>query len=237
MDAFILIHGAWHGAWCWQQIIPLLEQQGHKVIAPDLAGHGEDKTPALEITFDSYLESLEGYLKQASKPLVLVGHSFSGMIISSLAERYPDKVKKLIYIAGYLPQDGQSMFDVAALQAPTRYVRMMRADVKNNILSFPAYAMKGFAYHQCDDALFKNIQPLFCDEPYAPLITPVSLSEQRFGQIPRVYIECTQDKAILIDTQRAMLNKVQCEVYSLPTDHSPFYSDPLGLVQLLTKSC
>ena len=75
MSTFVLVHGAWHGAWCWEKVVPLLEGAGHEVVTLDLPGHGEDGTPALEVTMESYTDRVVGALDARSEPVVLVGHS------------------------------------------------------------------------------------------------------------------------------------------------------------------
>ncbi len=233
MAHYVLVHGAWHGAWCWEKIAPLLKAKGHSVVAPDLPGHGKDKTPFKEITFKHYTDCIEAHLKEAGE-VILVGHSMAGMVISQVAERHPEKVKSLVYVAGYLPQNGESLYDIASHSPVTRFVKMMKVDIENNAFYFPAYAMKDFAYQQCSAAVFERILPLFCDEPLSPFTTPVSLSS-RFTTVPKVYIECLQDNAISIETQRQMQKTTPCTIYTLDCDHSPFYSAPSALTDLLHK--
>lgn len=95
MSTYVLVHGAWHGAWCWKYVIPILENEGHNVIALDLPGHGEDKTPIPEITFDAYAKRVCKILDEQSEPVVLVGHSMGGAVISQVAEYLPSKNHKI----------------------------------------------------------------------------------------------------------------------------------------------
>ncbi len=234
MATYILIHGSWHGAWCWEKVIPLLEKAGHTIYAPDLPGHGKDKTPLKDITLDSYVNCVSGLLTDIQEPVILVGHSFAGIVISQVAERFPDRIKSLVYVAAFLPKNGKTMTDVASQQAPTRFVKMMKVVPEENAIHFPANAMKDFAYHQCNDALVERLKPQLCVEPFFPFVTTVTLSDKNYGRVPRVYVECLQDRAILIQTQRNMLKDVPCKVFTLDCDHSPFYSDPTGLVSLLS---
>lgn len=230
MTTYLLIHGSWHGAWCWEKVIPLLKAKGHEVLAPDLPGHGEDKTPLKEITLQSYVDCVGNLLNVLQDPAILVGHSMGGIVISQVAQYFPTKVKKLIYVAAFLPKNNQSLFDVAQFQATTRFVKMMKADEKENTFYFSFKGMYDFAYHQYDKTQFCILEKRFCVDPLAPLQTPLVLTEENFGRIPRVYIECEEDRAILLSTQRKMLEETPCTVFSLQCDHSPFYSDPEGLV-------
>ncbi|MBS0285739.1 MAG: alpha/beta fold hydrolase [Proteobacteria bacterium] len=233
MAQYLLVHGAWHGAWCWQKVVPLLTEKGHTVLAPDLPGHGHDKTPLAKITFEIYLKFLTQFIETAPMPVILVGHSFAGMIISALAERYPDKIKCLVYVAGFLPQNGQSMFQIATQLPHTPFSKLMTADPKKNAFYFPLDKMHEFGFAQTALKDFEALLPLFCTEPLLPLNTPVALSAQNFGQVPKVYIECLHDNAIPIQAQRAMHSTTPCRVQSLPSDHSPFYAMPEQLATIL----
>ena len=108
MAIFVLIHGSWHGAWCYEKVIPLFEANNHRVFAPDLPGHGKDKTPLKAVTFDSYVNCIKAILEKITERVILVGHSMAGMVISQVAEYLPAKIHKLVYLAGFLPQSGQS---------------------------------------------------------------------------------------------------------------------------------
>ncbi|MFI4937976.1 MAG: alpha/beta fold hydrolase [Candidatus Berkiellales bacterium] len=233
MATYVLIHGAWHGAWCWEQVMPLLVAAGHRVFAPDLPGHGNDTTPLFQISLHSYVNVLCQLLDNINEPVILIGHSMAGIVISQVAELRPHKIHKLIYVAAFLPQNGESMMMVASKQAPTRFVKLMRQVAYQNAFYFPLKAMKEFAYHQCSDPLMETIKPRLCVEPLLPCITPVALTDQNYGRLSRDYIECTEDKAILIETQRKLTNEIPCQIYTLACDHSPFYSDPHGLVHCL----
>jgi pimeloyl-ACP methyl ester carboxylesterase len=234
MAVYILVHGSWHGAWCFEKIIPLLEAKGHRVLAPDLPGHGNNQTPIKEITLKSYVDCVIEQIDQVTEQVILVGHSMAGVVISQVAECYARRIQKLIYLTAFIPQNGQSMFDVAAIQPPTRFVKFMRQDIENNAFHFDLKALKGFAYHQCDDALLETIKPRLCVEPLAPSNTPVKLGEN-FAKVPRVYIECEEDQAILIATQRKILESIPCQTHTLKSDHSPFYSQPEKLAEILLE--
>ena len=89
---YVLVHSAWLGAWQWQQVAQTLETAGHTVITPDLAGHGSDKTPAGDITMETYVNQLLAILDNQQEKVVLVGHSFNGITMSRVAELRPKKL-------------------------------------------------------------------------------------------------------------------------------------------------
>jgi pimeloyl-ACP methyl ester carboxylesterase len=235
MATYLLVHGSWHGAWCWEEVIPLLKNKNHQVFAPDLPGHGNNPAPLKGINFNSYVACLSQLMDAIQEPIILVGHSMAGLPISQVAQQYPTKIRELVFLAGFLPQDGESLISIAQKQPLTSITKAIHAITQENALTFPLEHMKEFAYNRCSDSLLARILPRFCVEPLAPSITPVKINREIFDKISRVYIECTDDNAITIDSQRRMQKETPCTVYSLDCDHSPFYSDPKGLVEILAS--
>ena len=86
MSTYVLIHGSWHGAWCWYKVVPRLEQAGHTALAIDLPGHGRDWTPPQDVSMQTYVDSVCGVLDTLPEPAILVGHSRGGIVISQVAE-------------------------------------------------------------------------------------------------------------------------------------------------------
>ncbi len=107
MATYVLIHGAWHGAWCWDKVVSLLKMKGHRVEAPDLPGHGKDRTPIGEVSLEAYAEKICKVLDAELEPVILVGHSMGGIAISQAAEYLPDKIETLVYLTAFLLRDGE----------------------------------------------------------------------------------------------------------------------------------
>ncbi len=101
MATYVLVHGAWHGGWCWSKLVPLLEATRHRAIALDLPGHGNDKTPLAELSLDRYVACVSTAIGTIDEPVVLVGHSLGGTVISQTAEMHPDRILKLIYLCAF----------------------------------------------------------------------------------------------------------------------------------------
>src|SRR5690348_12061426 len=118
MTSFVLIHGAWHGGWCWQRVTPLLEAAGHRVWAPDLPGLGSDRTPLEQVTLDTWRDFVCKHLERAGEPAILVGHSRGGVVISAVAEAMPEKIARLAYLAAFLVPDGKTLGEMYGLLPP-----------------------------------------------------------------------------------------------------------------------
>lgn len=233
---YVLVHGSWHGAWCWQKVIPLLTRAGHQVLAPDLPAHGQDKTPYVNVTLGDYVDCIGALLAKCDEPVILVGHSMAGMVISQVAEQFPEKIKKLVYLAAFLPQSGESLLSIAKLQKPTKLTQAMRIDSAENAIYFPSESMYQFAYQRSVASEYAAIASQLCIEPFQPWLDAVTLTAKRYGIVPRVYVVCEDDNAIHLASQQRMLQQTPCKVFQLDCDHSPFYSDPQALVEILMQS-
>jgi len=113
MATFILIHGSFHGAWIWHKLIPQLEALGHKGLAIDLPGHGQDKTPASRVSLSRCVNALLDTIDAQVEPVILVAHSRNGIVISQAAEARSGRIRGLVYLAAYMVPHGKSMMDYA----------------------------------------------------------------------------------------------------------------------------
>jgi pimeloyl-ACP methyl ester carboxylesterase len=236
MKTFILIHGSWHSAWNWHKVIPLLESKGHQAIAIDLPGMGRDKTPIQEVKMKTTVAKICELIDSVAGKVILVGHSKNGIMISQAAECRPEKIEKLVYLAAYLIPNGKtqreySVQDTGGVLKP--YVTM-HENLQAHTLQPEIY--KEGLYADCDDDITELAKILLSHEPVESGITALELTEENYGRIPRVYIECTEDRAVTPFIQRKMYTETPCEkVYSLPTSHSPFFSKPVELVEILCE--
>ena len=236
MKTFILIHGSWHSAWNWHKVVPLLEKQGYHAIAIDLPGMGRDKTPIQDVKMKTTVEKICDLIDSIPGKVILVGHSKNGIMISQAAEYRPHKIEKLVYLAAYLIPNGRtqkeySMQDTTGLLKP--FVTMSE-ELKAHTLNPEIY--KEGLYADCEDDITELAKVLLSHEPVESAITPLKLTEENFGAIPRVYIECTEDKAVTPFIQRKMYKETPCnQVYSMSTSHSPFFSKPRELVDIFCE--
>jgi pimeloyl-ACP methyl ester carboxylesterase len=239
---YLLVHGAWHGAWCWDKVIPLLEAKGHKAIAVDLPGHGDDIGRTTDISLDDYVNGVVRTANDQKGQVILVGHSMAGIVISQAAEKLgSEKISALIYLDAFLPRDGESLFALveATLKNLTPNSRkpnlieniIISEDHKTNSVNREMVAQ--IFYHDCSEEDKKFALARISKEPIAPLATPLRLTDDVYGAIPKYYILCTESK----DMDKTFLSThVPCKkVYRLASSHSPFFSMPEKLVEILNE--
>ncbi|MFD1568711.1 alpha/beta fold hydrolase [Halolamina litorea] len=230
---FVLVHGSWHGAWCWARVLPALREE-HEAVAVELPAHGSDPAGVEAATFERYVDRVGTAVDAAVGEVVLVGHSMGGHVVTQVAERHADAVAAVVYLAAFLPGDGQSLTDLDAGAFDSAVPEHIVVDDERGVVTFEGAGADDTFYQDCSerDAAFarSRLRP----EPAAPRHVPVSLSEQRYGAVPRVYIECTEDRALPVAFQRSMYEAVGCDaVHSLETGHAPFLAAPTAVAETL----
>ncbi len=227
MGTFVLVHGGWSGGWCWEKVVPLLEEAGHEALAPDLPSSGDDPTPIPEVSLQGYADRVSEVLDAQPGPVVLVGHSSGGVVISQAAEQRPDKVELLVYLAAFLPRDGETLFGVAENETGSLVLPNLVMSEDGASATIREDAMREALLHDCPEEDVQRAKRRFAPQALAPFATPLSLTEGNFGRVPRAYIETFQDRAISPSFQKYMYGRQPCrEVLSMDTSHSPFFSAP-----------
>lgn len=235
MATFVMIHGAWHGGWCFDLLRPTLEAAGHTLIAPDLPGMGGTDEELASATLAGWADYVADIVRTASQPVILCGHSRGGIVISEVAERIPDHVSSLVYICAMLLPSGMARTDLKAIFGANALMESMlkRHPSGHATVIDPALAPSLFAHLSPPD-LAAAAAARTVAEPNAPRQKPLALTAARYGRVPRHYIECTEDRTILIGEQRHMQRLQPCvSVTTLKTDHSPFLSTPEALAAAL----
>jgi pimeloyl-ACP methyl ester carboxylesterase len=230
-----LIHGAWHGGWCWARVVSRLSDKGHTVLAKDLPGLGNDRTPVDEITLGRYTDAVCEELENETEPVTLVGHSSGGLVISEAAERMPEKIKALVYLTAYLLRSGESVLQV--MQADEEGMKVVPGiEFNGPVCTIKPEMVRELLYGDCteEDAAWaaSRLQP----QPVAPFATPVQVTAEMFGRVRRFYIQCLQDRVLPPSLQTKMFTATPCEkVVSMDTAHSPFLSAPDDLVRRIAE--
>ena len=186
---FVLVHGIWHGGWCWSRVAEVLRRHGHTVTTPTHTGLGE-RTHLLSasITLDTFVADIVNHLKwEDLSDVVLVGHSFGGAPISGAADRVPERIAKLIYLDAVIMEDGESWFGL--LPPDLVADRTKAAEESSEGVSLPIAPPESFGVTDPDDAAW--LAARLTPHPFATLTTPLRL-EQRCGNgLPAHYITCT----------------------------------------------
>lgn len=225
MATFILVAGAWHGAWCWERVVPLLEGAGHIVLTPELVGS----------RVESWVADVAALARGADGPVLAVGHSRAGLLIAQAAELAPDAFARLVFLTAFLLPDGMSIGEMAVSHGCDLTPHLVpdrrgRLTIRRDAASALFYTMSPHDWR--DRALDRLLA-----EPPASFSTPAGVSPNRFGRVPRTYIECARDAVIPLTVQRAMQQNWPCDrVVTLESDHSPFLSGPETLANALLAS-
>lgn len=272
---FVLVHGGWHSHSAWDLVKENLQAQGFAALALDLPGAGvhaiapqslalrpfdaaafaAEPSPAAGITQDERTQAVVNLVKNAALlsdgQVILVGHSAGGMTISAVAEQVPELLRAVVYLAGFMVPNGESLLPMLMHQsmssalAPGVFVGDAAAIGATRIhagSTDPAYRalLKASFYADLSEAEFERaVSQLHCDEPNGGALTPSTITAARFGSVPRHYIRCTQDRAVPLSGQDHMIAAVdqslgsKTRIHTLESSHSPFLSQPAVLAGLL----
>ena len=231
MASFLLVHGSWHGAWCWDHLVPRLAERGHQVEAIDLPGHGEDRTPAWRITADDYAHAIVSATKRFDSAPILVGHSMGGLAITHSTRHAPDAFSQLVYLCAFFPLGRLEMLrlslgDRDSLVTSGMRPRLLEAAMRKD-------RAKAIFYGDCSDEDAAWASARLRPDPVRPVL---GMLDRAAIPVPHTYIECTHDRAISIALQRTMHRRAGFErVETLDADHSPFLSAPDRLTNVLDR--
>ncbi|HEV7761315.1 MAG TPA: alpha/beta fold hydrolase [Acidimicrobiales bacterium] len=239
---FVLVHGGFHGAWCWSRTVPQLERLGHEAIAVDLPGHGERRGETEPTTLAGRTAAITSVLRAGD---VLVGHSGGGFDITHAADAAPGLVGHVCYLAAGLPREGRTWpeamatrddgtmgdFDVAGM------LQHLAIGDDGAMSVASAEGARALFFHDCDDETvrwaFERLGPERAGETST---TPVSLPAFWAADLPRSFVRCTDDRAQpewLADLVAARLG---VEPLRIDASHSPFLSRPAELAELLVHA-
>ena len=237
MARFVLVHGAFGGAWCWEPVVGPLEARGHTVETLDLPGGGDDPTPAAEVTLEGCVARVREVLERG-EPAVLVAHSMGGVVATQAASESGDHVTALVFVASFMPADGQSLLDLTHL--PEGEGDMIQANLRVEgeppVATLPDDAAAVAIYNCCTPEQTRAALPRRRPQAVAPFATPVQVDDAALAAIPRFYVLTKQDNSIPQALQRRMIAEHPCrDVVELDTDHAPYLSATDELVEALDR--
>jgi len=243
---FVLIHGGFHGAWCWEKLIPELERLGHTAVAIDLPGHGERATESINPCLVDYRNAVLDVLEPED---VLVGHSMGGLIVTLVADAAPEKIKHLIYISTILPYEGKSFAGGAILQTfvnglmwlfngltklfPKMALRVYDSASKASVNS--SFATWAF-YHDCSPELAQWACSKLTHEYVRPLTEKINIPNFWKTQLPRSLILGKQDHILNPKLLSFLFNRFGVVPVYIDAAHSAFLSQPETCAKLMVET-
>lgn len=239
MVTFVLVHGAWHGGWCWWKLEPKLRQAGARVYAPSLTGLGERHhlarhLDAAAINLDLHIEDVKGLLEsEGLEEVYLVGHAYAGMVITGVAEVCPRRLAHLIYVNGVVPEDREAMVDqLDAVRGPEFTDRVRKAiRSREDFLPPPTTASEIRQRWGIDDPKDQaRMLPRLCPQPVASFGQPVRLSNPLAKEIPRSFILSNQSG---FDPVAQRARQSGWGVHQLDTGHDPMITRPGEVADIL----
>lgn len=225
----ILVHGAWHGGWCWAALQTELDRRGVPSLAPDLPGHGASGEPLGDLYGDA--DAIAALAQRLARPVVLVGHSYGGMVITQAATQ-ADNVTELVFVAAFVPDAGDSLMGLLGSFEQRRVAlglatRPGSSDATTGV--DPAGATDAF-YHLAPPPVAAAAVARLGEQPVASFVQPVTGSP--LSSMRSTYVRCTQDEAIHPDHQAIMASRCGATV-TLEADHSPFLTHLDALADLI----
>jgi len=238
MANFVLVHGAWHGGWCWQRVTLALQQQGHRVHAVTLTGLGERAhLLAPSITLDTHIDDVVSAIEvEELHDVILAVHSYAGMIGTAVADRLGKHLKHLVYVDAVVPKPGESWSSTQS--AATQQQRLSAAQASTRF-SFPPPDPEVFGLHDADHAWVKRRQTPHPGNTYQ---APLDFDIKRVAAIPRTFVNCTQPALATIEPSRLRVKDPKfwdgawlpnSKIVELKTGHDPMISEPAALTKIL----
>jgi len=234
---YVLVHGAWHGAWSWQTVKQKMEQSDAKVITFDLPGHGNDRTDISQVTFDAYVEKVKQEITKLNSSVILVGHSLAGFIVSKVAEDIPKSIEKLVFVSAMIPNHQKTVFDTLKEDTGSELLPNLVFAEDQSWATINEETLKIVLYNGATDEQIAKAAPQLVREATQPFFVPVTTTENNFGKIDKIYVVCEKDKILSAPAQRELVKKINCnKAISINTGHVPHVENPELLAEIILNS-
>ena len=232
---FLLIHGAWHGGWVWNEISEILRYQRYSVSTPTLTGLGEKKhLLSSKITIETFIEDVVNHIIfENLNNIILVGHSFAGSVISGVADRLKDRIQKLIYFDAMILIDGQKPFDITPKEIVEQRIEL--AKKFGNNISIPAPSADAFGVFDIKKSLL--LEEKLTPHPLSAFQSKLVLKNEVGNGIPLSYIFCTKPVYKSLESSREVVRKMKWPIFELNAGHDAMLTHPKETLNLLMKIC
>lgn len=232
---FVLVHAAWQGPYAWETVKTGLLKEGFQVEVIQLPGHGSDQTDPRRINMEVYIKHVTDAIIAIGTEVILLGHSLAGMIISGVAEEIPELIKGLVYIAAYVPENGQSAYGISRQDKQSLLGASLLVSEDQSEFDVKEKDIINIFAQDSDTAAQSQILINYRPEPAAPFSDAVRLTTAKFGRVTKYYIETLKDNGIGNDLQKEMIRTAGIsQVYTIDAGHSPSLSKPEEVTHILT---
>ncbi|BAQ46666.1 alpha/beta hydrolase [Methylobacterium aquaticum] len=231
---FVLVHGAWHGGWCWVRVADRLRAQGHRVLSPTCTGLGERAhLMSRAITLDTFVQDIAGTIAaEELTDVVLVGHSFGGLAISGVAEAMPERLRHLVYLDALIVEPGRSPFDGLAREVVA--ARRRAAAESSGGVSLPPPPAVAFGVLDSADAAW--LERRLTPHPLGTYESPLPIRGPVGNGLPRTYVDCTTPSYATLDRVKDWVRaQPGWNWRNLATGHDAMVSAPGPLADLLVE--
>jgi pimeloyl-ACP methyl ester carboxylesterase len=233
-STFVLVHGAWHGGWCWSRVAARLRERGHAVYTPTLTGLGERRhLISPQVNLDTHVEDVVNLLQfEELERVVLVGHSYAGIVISGVADRVPQRLRQLVYLDALLLEPGKSLFSDFPPAVVEQRLKAIR-ETGGGVGAAAALPPAAFGVKDPADAAWvaRHLTP----QPVGTYLQPLLLKAPLGNGLPRTYIECTGDPIATLEPTKARVRAdAGWQLRTLATGHDAMVTAPAALAELLT---
>ena len=237
MPTYVLVHGAWQDGGAWANVAEHLRRRGHQVHCPTMAGHGEGDDR--DVSHDDYVASVADCIDQHGLTnFVLVGHSFAGSVIARLAAEMPEKVRRLVFLNAFIPEDGTSVLD----SAPVAYQELfplLAAQSGDNSITLPFEIWRDAFIGDADFERAQETYRMLTPEPFGPTVEKLDMKAfYELTTVPRSYVLCHDDCGLppgdpqigyLVNARRLGL----CRLVTLEGSHEVLLTNPALLAMKL----
>ena len=233
MMTYVLIHGAFHGGWCWKYVANSLRNAGHQVYTPTLTGLGERAhLISPEIGLDTHVQDILGVLEYEDlHDVVLVGHSYGGMVITGVAEKCPERLAQLVFLDAFIPGNGQSLIELFPPEMAGRIRDQARLEGEGYRL--PPSSPEIFGITREEDLAW--VRPRLVAQPFKTYLDPVQISNQKAAQIPHTYIYCLHPRSLLEQFVKTIRMDKNWQYFEITAGHDAMIVEPEQVSNVLLK--
>lgn len=231
---YVLVHGAWADESAWGFVRNELAKNAN-VIVINLPGHGADPTDGARKGLNDYVKTVSDAINQQTGKVILVGHSMAGQIISQVAENIPNKIDKLVYVAAYLPRNGESVMGITNKFLNNKPIEVFEFNKDYSLVSIKKEAIANVVCADCPDYMKEVLVKYHRAEPTRGFNDKAKLTA-KFAGIPKYYISTKNDYAVPYALQQQMIkdNGSIRKVYEMNTSHLPFVVQPAEFIKIIT---